>query len=80
VRIPPFSFWLQSRGSSAYSKFSPRWSVRPWRRKRDIVADARADLLMRSCFAITARIANTASRNIRHESRYCSVCERHETP
>ena len=43
-------------------------------------ARVRSDKRTASCFPITARIARTASLKMPHESRYCSVNERHPTP
>jgi hypothetical protein len=48
---------------STTSRGRPRCSVRPWRRSLAIAAAARSERLTRSCLAMTARIAITASLN-----------------
>ena len=54
--------------------------MRPAFRARCSPAMVRSDSLTRSCLAITARIASTASLKMPQESKYCSLNDLYPTP
>ena len=54
--------------------------MRPCALARSRPATVRSLSLIRSCLAIDAKMLTTASRNVPHESRYCSVKLRYPIP